>query len=63
MFRSLFCVSFLVSLGCQQQSAPTPSTPSNDKTDIHIRTPRLNVDVQGKGSGKGTDVDVQRKNP
>jgi hypothetical protein len=48
-------------LGCNQ-SSPTTAPPSREnESDIKIRTPGAKVDVQGKGEGKGVDVNVERK--
>lgn len=65
MFRAavlLLSVS-AVAAGCQPVGSPTPAPnppAATDKgpSDVHIRTPRVNVDVQGKGTGRSVDVDA-----
>ena len=65
MMRSVLLAVLLgLSVGCQQATTPSSApVQSNDKTNVHIRTPKVNVDVEGKGSGRGANVDVERKNP
>jgi hypothetical protein len=51
--------------GCEQAATPSASTtptsqPSEQKGDVHIRTPGVNVDVERKGTGRSVDVDVHR---
>ena len=61
MIRRIAILTVLLGLttGCQP---PTPAQPTQpDKPEVHIRTPRVNVDVQGKGKGRGAEVDVNRK--
>jgi hypothetical protein len=60
MHRLPFAVLLGLSCGCQQPSSPS-TPPASDKTDIHIRTPKTNVDVHGKGNGLGADANVERK--
>jgi hypothetical protein len=51
-----------LAVGCQP-SAPTTVIHEREKeTNIHIRTPGANVDIQGKGKkDTNVDVDVHRK--
>jgi hypothetical protein len=49
----------LASVGCQPVAVVT-TAPSNPDKDVHISTPRVNVDVEGKGKG-GVNVDVHPK--
>lgn len=62
MIRHVVPLALLVSLfvGCQP-APPTPTQPSdpdNEKTRIHIHTPRVKVDVNPKGTDRAVDVEV-----
>jgi hypothetical protein len=65
MIRSALLLALLgFATGCQNNPPTTPNNPPPQrKTDVHIETPRGNVDVHGEGKGKSgnTDVDVHRK--
>jgi hypothetical protein len=66
-FLLLLVVISAVASGCQPAAAPSTGSPpprsGDPKSDIHIRTPKANVDIEGKGTGRGVDVNVERKNP
>ena len=38
-----------------------PTAPEKKETDVHVRTPKVSVDVEHKGDGKGVNVEVKRK--
>jgi len=59
---ALFAVIILFnSFGCNPPPSATTGPAHNDKkVDVHIRTPRGNVDVEKNKKG-GTDVDVNRQ--
>ena len=61
-FAAVAAVAFVLVVGCQPVVVTTPAKTDGDKDkDIHIRTPRANVDVEGKGSDRKVDVDVHPK--
>ncbi|QEL17613.1 hypothetical protein [Limnoglobus roseus] len=73
MRRFFLLTAALFTAGCEQPASPnkatttttttthntTPSDPDK-KTDVHIRTPRVSVDVNREGADKGVDVDVKK---
>ncbi len=54
-------------VGCQPATVTTPAStvppPNNGKGDVHVHTPRVNVDVEKKGTGRTVDVNVKRNDP
>lgn len=58
---ALVVLAALSASGCQPATVTTPAAQPPEK-DVHIRTPRVNVDVEHKdGSGKPkVEVDVKR---
>ena len=61
MIRRIAILAGLLVLtpGCRPDPAPQPTEPA--RSEFHLRTPRVNVDVEGKGTSRGTEVDVKRK--
>jgi len=48
--------------GCgSTEPAPAPATPPAQKSDVHVRTPRVDVDVEHKRDNKGVNVEVQKR--
>lgn len=68
MYHLLASLFLLLSLACGcQPNGTSPTTPSRatpperGKTDVHIQTPGVDVNVKGKHNGGDVDVDVKRK--
>lgn len=69
---ALFVLSASWFVGCERGSSPGANPPPNTgqpapppekkDTDVHVRTPGVNVDVEhrGEGNNKKVDVNVQR---
>jgi hypothetical protein len=65
----LYVLSASWFLGCDgpTEGTPTgttrPTAPEKKGTDVHIRTPKVSMDVEHKGDGanKKVEVDVRRK--
>ena len=60
-YRNLAPVVVLLAglVGCGNGSPTIRSIPTAKESDVHIRTPGVNVDVEHKG--KGVNVDVSKK--
>jgi hypothetical protein len=66
--KRLLCIGLLWAglMGCGQRAEPTASRTEPDRkdSDVHIRTPDANVDIEHRDRGPGdkrVDVDVRRK--
>ena len=71
--RQLFALGLLsLAIGCQPTTSPTsrpaavtPTEPTH-KTDIRIRTPGADIDIDARKrgtTGRSVDVDVEKRNP
>lgn len=47
--------------GTTTKTTTTTTTKTEEKPDVHVRTPRVDVDVQRTGHERKVDVDVNKK--
>lgn len=48
----VIAAALVAAAGCQQSNPTTQPAAPQKKTDIHIETPRANIDIHGSGTGK-----------
>jgi hypothetical protein len=68
MSRLLPLIAVLAcAVGCESNTTvvpPASSPPARtepEKTDVKVRTPRIDIDVDNKGDKRDVDIDVKRR--